>query len=558
MSSYTNKTTITSKFYIFLSIIIAIAIFDTYVLAEKFQSGSPYKNLSNHISLIETEVLKLESYIDIYLAAMNVEGYMEEDAIVDIKEQSYVLSKKLAGIYEPKYYDVLDKNKSIAMSVNEIDGSWHKVEENMMLFYGAFSDDDIYMIHNNIDVHSSLLIDGLRLLVISLDDLDLKNEKNAMRWIVFVLFLSFGFIAVLSYLFINITLKPLGALVDKSSLVLAGDRSVRFDSAETTEIALISNVMNSLLDNIDSPEPLSKTSVPDKDYVVSHMTSLNKVIKFAGKSVSSEEFYNKLVDEALDVTGAMAVMVYTVNFEKLELKVCKGFDDRFSNGGEELPADGRHEGNGLRRVTKTYSDLDAVAETKYKELLKEQGVRTLVSAPVLRGDAVIGYLDVAFNKTFAVDHNVAFLNSVALTMGVVVGYTELFFEAHGVRRFLERIFDQIPVGMAILEKDGSCSYANASLKSIFGCGLGYEIVGRYLYADDVNFTTNGFSDSIKKSFVGFVDDVDMDFNPQLARGFGFTGLTRRFKIKTTPIYDSSGSISNAMLTFILHDSNGSN
>lgn len=560
MSTISGKTSITSKFYIFLSIVLTIAIIDTFVLAEKFQNGSEYRNFSSHVSSIETEVLKLEAYIDVYLAAINVPGYTTEEVSEEIKEQSYILSKLIDGLFDDIYAGVVDSNMSVAAAVKEIDIKWNMVDEALLLFYGALTKDDTYLIHNEIDMNTSLMSDELTILALTLEDLGTESSQSGTRWLVFTLFSSFGFIAILSYFFIKRALKPLSSLAEKSSKYLSGDLSVRFDGEIEGDIGYISKALNKAREGSarggGEAEPPATSKGDIGYYKISHMAALNNIITLAGRSVSEFEFYNKAIEETIMATNAFAGAVYMINFEKIELKVSKGFKGTFFEDAAQLPVEGRHDGSDLSRVVKVYSDLAMLSGTKYRGLLDGQGVKSLVCAPILRGDSVIGYFDIAFTDPGEAEKHVPFIEAVALSIGVVVGYTELFLEAHGVRRFLERLFDQQPMGMAIFDSSGRCSMANTRLKNIFGCSPGCEIAGRYSYLNDENFVSSGFLDNINKTFSGETSELEHEYNPSLAKGFGFLGAPVKVIIKSLPLYDSSGNIENVMLTFSDSDLKG--
>lgn len=557
MSNFFNKINITSKFYVFLSIILIVAVIDTFVLAAKFQSGLPYRSFSNYVVSIETEVLKLEAYIDVYLASINVPSYSTDSVVGDIKEQSYILSKVIAGLSGPDYINVIQNNKNIAGTIKDIESHWSTIEIDLLLFYSASTQDDTYLMHNNLDLNTSLLSDDLSILELNLNELALKFADDGTRTIAFVLAMSFLFIAVCSFIFIKAAFKPLRVFKNRSDKIVAGDFSIRFDDSSYDEVGILASALNKVLDGLPRVSTINgEGRVNSLTRGDQHMAALNSIIILAGKSVSEYEFYNKAIQETMNATGAIGGAVYMVNFEKIELKVSKGFKGTFFEEASELPVEDRYEGGKLFRVSKVFTDIDMLPNTKYVSILKKQGVKSIICTPILRGDSVIGYMDTAFSDTEQVENHVPFTDAVALSIGVVVGYTELFFEAHKIRRFLERTFDQQPFGAAIFDSKGCCTMANASLKRFLGCPQGSEVVGRYKYKDDKNFSSVGFVESIDGSFKGTTGTTVLDYDSTILQGLGFLSNIKKVKVMSVPIYDSSGNIPNVMLTFTEIENSG--
>ncbi|MBI5643988.1 MAG: hypothetical protein HY954_11005, partial [Deltaproteobacteria bacterium] len=73
--------------------------------------------------------------------------------------------------------------------------------------------------------------------------------------------------------------------------------------------------------------------------------------------------------------------------------------------------------------------------------------------------------------------------------------------------------------------------------------------GDYCIFEDDIFYSQGMLTSIRKSYEGYATEFIINYNPSLLTRYNFSGVQRRLRIKSFPLYDAGGEISNIVLMY---------
>ncbi|OGQ57562.1 MAG: hypothetical protein A3J24_01045 [Deltaproteobacteria bacterium RIFCSPLOWO2_02_FULL_53_8] len=140
----------------------------------------------------------------------------------------------------------------------------------------------------------------------------------------------------------------------------------------------------------------------------------------------------------------------------------------------------------------------------------------------------------------------SFFESLASSLGVAAGYIGLYQKEMHAKRFFERIISQLPYGVAVFERDGSCKLCNDNFRAIMGCGHACE----YKLFADTSLVSSGVLDSLKRSFDGYSAQAVVNYDPSaFFLKFGFSGRPAQLKLSSYPLYDMDGEISNIVIIY---------
>jgi tricorn protease-like protein len=89
---------------------------------------------------------------------------------------------------------------------------------------------------------------------------------------------------------------------------------------------------------------------------------------------------------------------------------------------------------------------------------------------------------------------------------------------------------------------------NSKQKKFLGVGND-ELVGSFRVFEDDVLVEQGMVTSIRKSYEGFVTEFIINYDPGAIKRFYFNGKPSRLRIKSIPLYDSGGEISNIALLY---------
>jgi PAS domain-containing protein len=282
---------------------------------------------------------------------------------------------------------------------------------------------------------------------------------------------------------------------------------------------------------------------------VAQIEALGHLTARAGRSLSRAEIYDTSLAEMMEHTGAEGAAVYLVEEGRLILKASMGLPEPLLKDAAAISEESYKDVVGTRGA-RVYPDLSLHPDSSYSALLRSSGFNSAASAPVEYAGAARGVLTALFRDRGEIDPSVpAFIKGVAANMGVFFGYIDLFHGEYTVKRFLERVFDQLPIGVAVFDRTGVCLFLNNNLKMILGIGSGTEMIGEYRVVEDDVLKGQGMLPSIQKSYEGYTTEFIINYNPALVKRHKLTGSQKRLKIRSIPLYDEGGEISTIALLY---------
>jgi len=546
MKSYTGLSNI-QKYAVALSLILIVAFLDYRSFSAKTQHIEVYDDLNYRLSSVRVSISKLEYLLDMFVVARRFETTTVDMIKGDVDKLDENINEVLN---ERQYGRILASNKKLADGMASIDTDWQTIKNEIKRLHATLPQDEIMLLHNAVDVNTVLVTEKTdRLLSIVAESRKalLKAAKNqAFDTAVGFLVLMF----LVSLIFNKKVVSPINKARRTAMRVASGASHVRFHEDTLSSMGLFSRELNRMLDTMAEvmrhKDQKIADSVAETERKTTQIEALSRLLSSGGRSLSINDFFAFAVKEAVLSGGAEGSVIYLIEDGLLKLKASAGFDDNFTREIAEVPLadlDLASAQDGL-----CLTDLESGAPAPaYSFFFKGRGYGTLACSQISYNNDTAGVVCSAFAPDKVFDP--VFFKALASSIGALSGHVNLFQKEHGTRKFIERVMNQMPFGVAVFDTNGACLMLNAVLKKYLGADNRFNLVGEYtIFKDDV-FESAGMLPSIMKSYEGFATEFIINYNPGLVKRYFFSGQPRRLRVKSFPLYDAGGEISNIVLLY---------
>jgi len=531
---------------IFLSIIFAVAIIDYRSFLVKSREIVLYDDFNGHLSTVRVSTTKLEYLLDMFIVA----GRFENTTVDIIKDDAAKLDTEISGgLLNPKYEEILRGNAMLSDGLASIADDWHTIKIELRRLNAASSPDEVRLIHDAVDMNTISLIDKAeKLLSVTADGRNRLFADATTQALLSIIGFMLVNLAAALYIYKRY-LQPIKMAAQKAAAAAAGERRVSFDDP--------GGYMGELGAQLNRLLNAEQTAVTGKDNFIAgqarvielhlnQMDSVGQILKLAGRSLSQSDMISSVVREAVATGGADACALYLDDGGGLRLKGASGFHDAVFHDGASLtyPDLNDKDGEAAKRL---YTRLEEFPDKGYARLMDRLGFAALAVITVRFNDASFGVLVAAYKDAASASGACApFFESLAAALGAWAGYTGLYQKEMHARRFFERIVSQLPYGIAVFNRDGTCVLCNGSFHSIMGSGP----VCEYTLLDDASLKASGALDSFMCSFDGYPAEVTVNYDPsEFFVKFGFTCHSKTLRIKSYPLFDTDGEIPNIVLVY---------
>ncbi|MBI5886817.1 MAG: hypothetical protein HZB85_09600 [Deltaproteobacteria bacterium] len=531
---------------IFLSIIFVVAIIDYRVFSAKSRDIVLYDDFNGHLGSVRVSITKLEYLLDMFVVA----GRFENATVDIIKDDVGKLDTEInSGLLNPKYEEILRGNAMLSDGLASIADDWHVIKIEIRRLNVASSPDEVRLIHDAVDMNTVSLIDKAeKLLSVTAEGRNRVFADATVQALLSIIGFILVNLAATLYVYKRY-LQPLKAAARVAALAASGERRVSFNDtggymgALGAQLNLLLKAWQAVVIEKDN-FIAGQTRVMEEH--LNQMDSVGQILKLAGRSLSQSDMISSVVREAVAVGGADAVALYLNDGAGLALKGASGFNEAVFNDGAALtysfPGDGD-----AHAVMRLYERVEDFPDNVYARLMDKLGFAALAVIPVRFNDASFGVLVAAYkDAACAAAAPAPFFESLAAALGASAGYTGLYHNEMRSRRFFERIVSQLPYGVAVFKRDGTCVLCNGGFHAIMGSGP----VCEYRLLDDASLKASGALDSLICSFDGYPAEVTVDYDPsEFFVKYGFTGHSKTLRIKSYPLFDTDGEITNIVLVY---------
>jgi PAS domain-containing protein len=541
---------------IYLKLFIVFVLFailvsaDYYIFSSKLRKTDLYDELNNHFASIGTSIIRLEYTLDMFVVARR----FEDTTVSLIKRDVNRLDTSIQrAVNNFRYAALAYENSMLMEGFVSISNDWSRIKNEVASLNEAMTQEEVLLIHNEVDVNTILVNETAdRLIgVVSAAKKQLRWELRVQSFLNIAAFFIFWVIAY--FVVYRRLIRPIKMTAEVVDSISSGDLGARFDEGSGTFTRPLKGSLNRMLDAVAEHElargELLKDAKARLLESVGQVEALGLITAFAGTSLSRADIFIASLKEAVDRGGADAAAVYMTDDGVLRLKASEGFGEEVTKEGAVISGEtvkGAASGTGAG----VFTDLDQHPDQGYARLLKSSGFNAMVSVPIRYGNGADGVLCAAFKDPGAINPTTpAFIKAVGTNIGVFSGYIDLFHNEYSVKRFLERVFNQLPFGIAVFDRSGTCMLLNNHLRKLLGAHSDDTLVGEYRIVEDDVFKDQGVISSIKKAYEGYMTEFIINYNPALITRHRFKGTQKRLKIRSIPLYDDGGEISNIVLLY---------
>lgn len=533
------------KFFITLSILFIVAIIDYQAFLVKSRKVELYDEMNSRITSVRVAITKLEYLIDMFTVARRFEG----GTIELIKGDVAALNENINALAEnPKYRDVWKKDAILAEGMQSIADDWVTIKSEIKRLNDAMTQDEVMLIHNAVDMNTVLANEKAERLLAALSErrqaVFNESKSLALRTIIgFVLLML-----IMSLVYYKKVISP----VSKASVVvrriLAGDSGARFQEGSGA-MGSLGAELNLMAESIDNNLKLKAFETAGLHSMLQEKSiqtgAVASIMSFAGRSLSQNEVFGHALGEAAAAASADAGAAYMLEGGVLKLKASTGLGDRFAREAGTL------EGFPGGRSVKGSTVLDniSILEEPLRGALMSAGAQLAASVPLVYNNEAAGLLLVMYRDPEKFNpEQLRFFEAVAASVAVASGHSGLFQKEHSARKFFERLLAQLPVGLAVFASDGRCSLMSAQARRMLGADPGMDAASYSVFEDEL-LASQGILTTIRKSYEGYSTEFIINYSPMSSRALGIAMAPVKLRIRSFPLYDAGGEISNVALLY---------
>ncbi len=537
------------KLFLFLIFILVIAFVDFRLFSTKFRKLETLENLGSDLNSLRMSISNVGYTMDMIISAER----FDSTAMTFIKRDVEKVNKKIDMILnEDRYRWFFLSNSVISEEMSNMSGEWRSIVDDAQKVGPFMKRDEVMLIHNTVDINSVLMNEKFDRLFVFMGRAraTVFRKTRILLSVTIGLFVITVLIGMLFY-YTTITL-PLKMISAAARSYASGNGGVRFKSTHAGIVGEVTGELNGMLDAVkekeNENEEISRAAGEVLANRNSELDTLGRLFSLAARSLSIREIFGEAVKSSLSAGGADAASVYIKDKSgSFDIAVSEGFEDSFLREAGTLPASAF---DAMISSTEAVlvKNLDELPFQRYAAALKSCGFSTLLSLKIYTGKRDYVFLHAVFKSLPSIDKTV-FFKALASSIETFAGYTARYHSEHELKKFLERVVNQIPYGLAVFNASGSCLLANDMVKKMMGAGPDFDFIRRYKIFDDEILTAQGMVTTIKKSYEGFVTEFIIEYNPSSIKDFRFSGPARRLRIKSTPLYDVGGEITNIALLY---------
>ncbi len=549
MTKQAKNFSTTYKFVLLAVFFTALFACDIWLLHKKMQGMERFDELHHRLSVLTTDIVRLEYVLDISVVTKNYEDKRGGAITTDIMN----IDKSFKDLARADYVQLFSGNTREFIEVRDsMIADWKAIFFELKRLREVKTDEELMLIHNVVDMNTFILSESANRLTEFVEERKVIVLSHRTNILFLALAVSFLATLVVMFFFYLRMISPFERFFTTLVAFLQGDTRGRMAEDFPGDLGSIAQAVNISFEkrresSLGMSQKLHQLEV-EICAKVGKLNALNSVAMMLASSLSQYEVFMVAVSEVLGAVGADGGMVYLKEGGILKLKVSKGFSETFFYKGEDVPLSEKFVGDELAKEPVTFKDLNHYPEGNLKQVLLAEGVESVISTPILNENKVVGFFDVAFRQEEPdMGRHLAFLKAISSNMGVAVGYSALFCKEHKTSTFLERVIQQVPFGLAVFSGDGFCEMANSAFKNMIGGDNSTDFVGNYNIFKDDEFVRQGISTFVKNSYNGRI----MTFGAEYKSSYLGVDKVETFKVVSFPLYDAEGNISQVALSFDL-------
>jgi len=530
------------RFFLLLLIIIAAAVADYNLFLRKANRIELYDDLHSRINEMRVSITQIEYLLDMFVVASRFEGTTVNMIKGDVVKVERNIGDTLG---DPDFASLMENDSQLSDGVNALHVDWLTIKNEISRLDAALSRDEIILVHNAVDMNTVLIIEKAdRLLgLIARNRMGVFESAKAQALVSMAVFILAVIASALLYRFR--LLSPIERAADVAREMAHGRRGARFAGRSSGAVGALERELDSMLDSFDDE---LRAAVEEKTRTervsearASQFEGLSALLEEFGRSISQDDIFDATARACVREGGASAAAVYIEEEGVMKRLASAGAEDVFAAAALSP---------GRSRETVIIDDLKGEDGAVHSSLVSAREYHALVGVPISAAEGAHGWIYAAFREQGCdLAGEALFFGAVASGISFSAARFELFQREYASRRFLERVVNQMPFGIAVFDVEGACVLLNSALKKILGAGQLFDFAAEFRVFEHDSPMTRGMAASIRKSYEGYVTESVLDYDPATLGKYGFRGPPRRLKTRGYPLYGAGGEISNTVIIY---------
>ncbi|MDP2690074.1 MAG: PAS domain-containing protein, partial [Deltaproteobacteria bacterium] len=375
------------------------------------------------------------------------------------------------------------------------------------------------------------------------DDIRSLEYKSIAGFVLFALFVSL--------VYYKRVFSPVEKAARTARRVSTGIGEARFSEDSRSLLGRLGRELNAMLETLARERSALKAANSSlKERLAEEglrIRAFSNLMSRASNSLSQNDVLNVALNEAASGTGADAGAVFVMEEGELRLRASYGFG---SAAPRELQQASAAVLNGMEKsgYGGVFNDIRGYPDRTLGEFLKSRGFESLLCLPISYNRETLGCFLVIFKGEIGdAEAKLPFVEALARGAAVSIGHAGLFQGEYNARRFVERVIHQMPFGVAVFDEKGSCRLLNTALKKMLGAEKA-DLAG-YGILEDEALASRGMLAPVKKAYEGYAAEFIINYNPADIKRFNLSGPQRRLKVRSFPLFDAGGDISNIVVLY---------
>lgn len=545
---FTKDFPVNLKIFIVAAFIIAVAALDYRLFLGESEKIEIYDDMHSELSSVSVSVAKLEYTLDMFLAA----NRLESTTLTLIRRDVEQLDRAMNEImFNPDFSPIAKENPHISENMDAVNNEWQTIKAEVMRLKETATQEELILTHNTVDV-KAIIMNEMNDRVLGAISQKRSEKLEAINTLALVTSAGFALIgAVVAVFFYRRAYYPAIEASRAAEEISAGNGLKRFNESGGGFMGTLAFKLNLMLAAArermvvmdkktgEMAEELKRSAV--------QLETINAMNASIAKSSSLADVFSIVVKEAVQSGGADGAAVFLAEDGLLKLKASSGLGGLFLEEGSALALDA-FEGMREDMSTRIFSSIEDYPYEIMRPLFKGAGSSYLISVPIKRDMKTTGYFYAMF-KDAPPDLGAPFFEAAVLGIEGYIGYSFVYNKERNLRRFFERAFEQMPMGIAVFDRQGACTFANSQLKKLLNAHPEFIFAGAYSVMEDDAFRSDAVKGHIRNVYAGYTAEFMVEYAPSITARFGFGASLKRFKIKASPLYDLGGEISSIMLLY---------
>src|SRR3990170_39949 len=555
---------VTQKFLIFISIFFILAVAHSWFFVSSIKELDKYADINNLLTSMKGDIVILEYRLDIFVIGGDFQKHYGTEGLSEQVVNIDKVLKQLKGLPDTT---IFNSNPMLSGDYKALINEWKFTAQKIGGLQNAASKEEVFLIHNDVDLKLFLIIEQLERLTQFLDARKANEFSNLDIRITYSLLISVAITLIAIYLFYRSIIRPINYMASTAKNMAAGDLKVRLKAVSQDEIGVLASTFNKMADDMKEAHATLEKNVSNRTMELEQRTNelaaINRVASAMGRTLAKEEIAGIALDELIFATKADAGWVYLIkqydtdSETKLHLEVQRGLPPSFLKEAKEVRLeDGSIIGKPIKEKKHLLISISEV-DIRFRRHLENMGFQMLFILPLIHTDSVIGLINLASKKSDYFFNDKAgsyiFAESIAKELANAVEYIGLFQKEFKSRLLMERLIYQSPVSIAVFDKTGTCAMLNPAYKRLFEIESADHVLGKYNILKDNVLEEKGYNQMIREVWKGKPVELETEYDiskvghihpPQADKG-----RPKKLRIRVFPIIDNDGSIPNIVAMY---------